>query len=199
MRTIIACAFICTAGAWLTYFGTDGFHAFTAEQARRYSALNNPVKVEPVTLTTHLGDEIEYFSNRNQYVVVEFIFTHCPTVCQALGRSFNQLQDRLEDENLNGIQLLSITFDLEVDGQTELAHFADRHGADDSIWLVARPQSEKQLGRLLKRFGIVVLNDPFYRFVHNGGLHIVSPDGRLVAIFDPEDVDGALEFLKTRA
>lgn len=199
MRTFISCALAAVIGYAAVYIGTDKFHAFTSEQARQYAALNNPIRVKPAVLTTHLGQDAEFFADHERYVIVEFIFTQCPTLCQSLGRSFSQIQDRLDAETgLERVRLLSISFDLEKDGTAQLAGFADRHGADAKRWLVVRPKNQKQLSGLLKRFGIVVLEDPLYRFVHNGGLHIVSPDGELVAIFAPNDVEGALEFLEAR-
>ena len=45
---------------------------------------------------------------------------------------------------------------------------------------------------MLQAFGVVVLPDPIFGFEHNAAIHIVS-DGRLVGIFDLEDIEGVMK------
>ena len=197
MKTLFAFIFVLLSGSVVIYYGTDQLNALTAESARRYGAIHNPKPVAPVMFTTHTGEVVEYFSGKNEIIVVDFVFTYCPTVCQMLGASFYRLQEAVRSKGIeNQVKFLSVSFDLAVDDVPELAAFADRHKADPAIWRVARPQNDQDLNYLLKTFGVVVLDDPLFRFVHNAGLHVVSPDRRLIAILNADDVEGALELLE---
>jgi protein SCO1/2 len=44
---------------------------------------------------------------------------------------------------------------------------------------------------LLSAYGVTVIPDRAGGFVHNAALHIIAPDGRLTAILDMDDLDGA--------
>lgn len=197
IKTLLATIGIFIVGVSTIHASTDRFSAFTAEGARRYSAINNPNSVLPIQLTTHTGEATTYFGNSDQILVVEFIFTHCPEVCQTLGRSFFQLQEKVRAIGIDDrVQFVSVSFDPEYDHVPELAAFAERHQARSEMWRVARPQTDDDLQYLLKTFGVVVIDDPFLRYVHNAGLHFVSPAGNLVAILDADDVEGGIELIK---
>ena len=125
-----------------------------------------------------LADEI------GRVVVVEFIYTTCPTICVALGESFAKLRDQIQTAGLaNRVRLISISFDLR-DSPDALRDYAQVHGADGGLWTTARPETEQALNALLKIFGITVVPDGAGGFVHNVALHVVDRQGRLVAIFD---------------
>jgi protein SCO1/2 len=76
-----------------------------------------------------------------------------------------------------------------------MAEYGRWHGADGRLWAVARP-AEGDLDALLKAYGITVIPDRAGGFTHNAALHVVSPDGRLQAILDMNDVDGAEDAIK---
>jgi protein SCO1/2 len=199
---LLASLSVLLIGGAIIYQGTDGLNALTAEQSRRYKALNNPSPVQPVSLMTQSGTQQSYFTagegaGEQKLMFVEFIFTKCLSVCITMGRSFHQLQEEVRRRNLTDkIAFVSISFDLERDHILALADFAEDHDADTDIWQVAKPNSQKDLQQLLKTFQVVVIEDPVFRYIHNAGLHIVSPDNRLVAILDAEDVQGGLDYIE---
>jgi protein SCO1/2 len=126
--------------------------------------------------------------------LVEFIYTSCPLLCQSAGAAFLRLQGLLQEASLaTDVQLLSVTFDLERDGPAELELYEKRHQADGRQWRIVRP-SPQDLEPLLQAFGVLVLPDPIFGFEHNAAIHLVS-EGRLVGIFDLEDIESVVKRL----
>ena len=59
------------------------------------------------------------------------------------------------------------------------------------------PASNAALRMLLRESGVVVIADGFGGYAHNAAIHVVTPEGKLVAIFDMERHREALAFAST--
>jgi protein SCO1/2 len=185
LRTAVATLVIAFALGAALWQSTDGLSAFTTEGARRLSVAEQPRSVPDVHLVDMRGRELTLADEIGRTVVVEFIYTTCPTICTALGESFANLQTGINRAGLaHQIRLISISFDLARDGPEALTDYAAAHGVDERVWITARPENEQALGALLKIFGVTVIPDGAGGFVHNAALHVVDRQGRLIAIFD---------------
>lgn len=123
--------------------------------------------------------------------MVEFVYTTCPSICQSAGADMARLRDRLAGAGLaDRVRLVSLSFDPETDTPELLADYGARHGADGRLWTVARPDPA-DLPALLAAYGVRVIPDGWGGWTHNAALHVVGPDGRLRAILDIDDLDGA--------
>lgn len=191
VRTAIATAAVLLAGVGAIFVATDGFRAFTSETARRLAVQRAPVPVPAVTLRDARGERFE-LPIGGRPMLVEFVYTSCPTLCVALGRSFAAIQDALEEAGAApALQLLSVSFDPARDDATALAAYAAAHGADPRRWRVALPEDEAALHTLLRAMGVVVIPDGEGGYVHNAALHLIDARGRVAAILDPEEIDRA--------
>ena len=154
---------------------TDGLRALTAESARRLEVANAPVIVPPTHLELATGETIKFADFAGRIVLVDFIYTRCPTLCIALGTSFARMQDALRRAGRNDVRLLSISFDPEHDTPEALRAYGEAYGADMRLWSLARvrPMSA-ELKRLLAVFGIVVIQDESGGFTHNAAIHLVD-------------------------
>ncbi|MDO9404858.1 MAG: SCO family protein [Polaromonas sp.] len=124
--------------------------------------------------------------------VVDFIYTRCPTVCQALGSEFFRMQEALRSEGVSGIRLLSVSLDPAVDGRAELAAYARLHKADPAFWTVAAPERISQGLALMRKIEVIAIADGWGGYVHNSALHVMDADGRVSAILDHADWEMAL-------
>ncbi|WP_018168388.1 SCO family protein [Thioalkalivibrio sp. ALMg9] len=177
---------------------TDGYRAFTAEEARRLAARENPAPVPAVTLEDARGGELDLARFGDRYVVLDFIYTGCHRACTTLGASFHRIQEALPEEVLgNRVALLSITFDLENDDAARLREYGERFGANPDAWYMARTRDQGELDRLLKHFQVVVIPDG-EDFAHNGAIYVVGPDGILQGIHDIDAVDEVVAYLEPR-
>jgi protein SCO1/2 len=195
LRTIAACLAVGCLGAAVLWETTDGGRALTTEGSRRLAALEAPTLVPDVVLTDRHNQPVSLRRHDGSITLLEFIYTTCPVLCQSAGAAFLRLQELLQAADLKtDVQLLSVTFDLDRDGPAELEVYEQRHQADGRQWRIVRPLP-RDLEPLLQAFGVLVLRDPIFGFEHNAAIHMVS-DGRLVGIFDLEDIEGVVKRLE---
>jgi protein SCO1 len=167
--------------------GTEGFRVVTSEGARQLAIARAPRAVPPVVLVDQDGVSFSMDDYRGKTLLVEFIYTRCPTLCSVLGDEFSQVRELVGDgATQRNIELLSISFDSENDDREALRLYADRYGATAPRWRVAMPVERGDLAALLQTFGVVVIADGIGGFVHNGAIYVVDVSGRLVRIIDPD-------------
>lgn len=177
---------VVAAGVAALSVQTDGFRVVTSEGARRLEVARAPRVVSPVSLIDQDGAAFSLADYRGRLLLVEFVYTSCPTICGLLGDTFGRLQDLLRGQPAAGkLSLLSISFDATRDGPAELKRYGDRFGARAPRWRIAVPPAV-ELPKLLKSFGVVVIPDGMGGFVHNAAISIVDAKGRLVRVLDPD-------------
>lgn len=199
LRTLLASLAIALAGGGALAAVTDGFRAFTAESARRMEVRAHPVEIPAVTLQVQSGAHIDLADFRGQWLLVDFIYTRCPTVCLALGADFAQLQRLLAKPIATGrLRLLSVSFDPGHDSPERLADYLQRFGDRGTGWVAARPITADGLGQLKRAFGITVVPDAYGGYTHNAAIHLVDPRGRLVEILDRGDAERVAQDVRRR-
>ncbi len=198
-RTLLASLAIALAGGGGLAAVTDGFRAFTTESARRLAVHAHPVEIPRVELQTQSGARVEFADFRGEWLLVDFIYTRCPTICLALGGDFAQLQRLLAGPIAAGrLELLSVSFDPANDTPGQLAAYQQRFGDRGKGWVAARPLTADGLRQLKLAFGITVIPDQYGGYTHNTAIHLVDPHGRLVEILDTGDVQRVAQDLRWR-
>jgi protein SCO1 len=190
LRTLLLSIALILAGGGVLYAATDELQAFTSEAARRIAVRRHPIEVPSVTLETQSGARIDIASLRGKWLLVDFIYTRCPTYCVALGSEFAQLQDRLAGPLGKGtVELVSISFDPAHGKPRALAAYLQRAHSRGAGWVAARPIDSDGLDALERAFGITVIPDGLGGYTHNAAIHVVDPQGRLIEIVDPGQSD----------
>lgn len=201
LRTAFACALL-ALGAW---FGaswlTHGFQVWTAEGARRLEVVQQPIAAPPVKVE---GPNVapqnlhQLLAGSGHVTIVDFVYTHCESLCLALGNTFQQMQAALRAEPKDaGVRLLSVTFDPQRDSVERLRWYAtELMKADPALWRFVRVPDASQAQHLLDRFQVVVVPDGRGDFQHNGALLVVDAQGRLVRIFDLAEQQMALDYAR---
>jgi protein SCO1/2 len=189
-RTALVSAALLLVGAVVLAAATDGFRAFTTETARRVAVRRQPADLPAVALENQSGARFTLADLRGKWLLVDFIYTRCPTFCTALGADFARLQQQLARPIAQGtVQLLSISFDPTHDRPSQLAAYLGRFGGRSMMgWQAARPLNPDGLQQLTTAFGITVIPDQHGGYTHNAAIHLVDPEGRLVDIFDLGDL-----------
>ncbi len=184
LKTPAALALILGAALAALALVTDGFRVVTSESARRLAVARDPLPL-PVA---HLADGSELGTDiraDGRVVLLDFIYTHCESLCTALGTNYQQLQREIRQRRLGReVRLLSLSFDPERDDPATLAHYARSLGADPALWQVDTIPDPAERAALLAAVGIVVVPDGHGDFVHNAAIHVVDGDGRLRRIHD---------------
>lgn len=196
LATLTAALFALAVGLVVSFAVTDGFTAFTLESARRQQAMRSPRLVASLPVELAEGQQRTLSDWQGRYVLIDFIFTRCTTLCTALGSEYARLKRALGAEiQSDRVRLLSVSIDPGRDQLSDLAAYRLRYTHDVRGWDIGRPNDEDQLALWLKSFGVVVIPEPLEGIAHNAAIHVVAPNGRLVAIFDLEDIDAAASYV----
>lgn len=195
--SILASAIALTAGVAALSVATDGGRAWTAESARRVAIEQNPIAIEPLSLIAFDSPDLtvslqSLWGNPiggSKLVLMEFIYTQCPTVCQVMGAEFAAIQNHLfELEERADVRLLSVSFDPQ-DDLAAMGAYGKRYAATEKWWTLAIPENRDQLRQLQHQLGSIVIPEPTVGFIHNSAIYAIY-QGRVVAILDHDDRQG---------
>lgn len=180
---------------------THGFEVWTFDGRRQLQWQAGELRAQPVALRRSDGSAPRLWGDAGATpaaYLVDFIYTRCPSVCRALGGEYQQMQRELvlrggAEPTLRGVRLVSISFDVEHDDPTRLAHHAADLRADPLVWTLAVPATAGDASTLLRSLGVVVIPDGEGGFVHNGDIHLLDELGRLRGLFAFDEWPQALE------
>jgi protein SCO1 len=195
---LVLLALVLSTGMAVLAFETDGFRVVTSAGARQLSVERAPQMMPDARLVDQDGSPFTLSAYRGRAVLVDFIYTRCPTICGVLGDDFANVLQLMKARRLSTpIDLLSISFDPRNDGRESLRLYGERFGAKAPRWRVAKPIDEHELAGLLQSFGVVVIPDGTGGFIHNDAVYVIDARGRLARILDPDGaaplVDAAFE------
>lgn len=201
-RTALVTLALALTGWWSAAWLTRDFQVWTMEGARRLSVIEQPVAAPKVALAGPGITETDlhaWLSGSGRATIVDFVYTRCPTVCTTLGSSFQQLQQALAKDPADGVKLLSISFDPTHDDLPSLQRYAAQWRADPSRWGIATVRDAGQLQHLLSAFQVVVIDDGSGGYEHNAALLVLDGRGRLIRIFDTNELELALNHARSIA
>jgi protein SCO1 len=168
-------------------FETRGFRVVTSAGARQLSVERAPQQLPDVRLVDQDGHGFSLSWYRGRPVLIDFIYTRCPTLCGVLGDDFHGVLELMSSAGTGApIDLLSISFDPQNDDREALQLYGDRYGAKAPHWRIAAPTDDRGLAALLQSFGVVVIPDGLGGFIHNSAVYLVDARGRLARILDAD-------------
>ncbi len=195
----IAVSVIILFGLVVFLVGTDGFQAFTTEQARTNQLIKEQPQVPNVELEdsksrTYSIEELQ----QNKYLFITFMYTNCATVCPQLERNMQEVYQQLPVSMIkDDIQFLSISFDTEHDDPETLEKYRSYFDSDGETWRMARINDQEELTSLLDQLGVIVIPDDYGNFQHNTAFYLVDKDGYLIDVMDYTEIDQAVERIKS--
>jgi len=180
-------ALVLSAGTAGLAFETDGFRVVTSVGARQLSVERAPQPLpEDARLVDQEGTPFTLDAYKGRPVLVDFIYTRCPTICGLRGDDFADVLRLITAGGSDAsIDLLSISFD-PADDREALQLYGERFGAKAPHWRIAAPADARTRTVLLQSFGIVAMPDGMGGFVHNDAVYVVDAHGRLARILDPD-------------
>jgi protein SCO1 len=97
-------------------------------------------RVSNVNLTNQLGDPVSLDSLQGKVIVIDFFFTHCPSICPILTHNLKQMQDGLKQKDnmkpndTSFVHFLSFSVDPQRDSASVLKKYADKFGINPDVW-----------------------------------------------------------------
>lgn len=97
-------------------------------------------KVNPPALTNQLGQQVSFNDVPDKVLVVDFFFTHCPSICPTMTSNMRRLQKLMNSKDPRRVidtplaHLVSISIDPKRDTVPVLKKYADKNGVDHNRW-----------------------------------------------------------------
>lgn len=146
-------------------------------------------KVADLTLTNQLGRKISLNKDlRGKILVIDFIFTNCPTVCPRLSANMKELQKAYIKKNPDLVQFISISVDPERDSVPALRAYADRYDADHDRWWFLTGNKDSIFNYAKNELGLLLNNaDVPGDFVHSQQMVLIDTFRNIRGYFDGLD------------
>lgn len=200
--------FVCTIcivflGIYVLLLATDFGRSFTTEGFRRHQIALQPAPVPNMALVDAQGDQQllqDSIIQDGRYVILDFFYTACQTICISQAAIFNSLQEKIKERHLEDrVRLVSISFDPEHDDVKAIRQYGDRVRADPRIWNLFTLYSANDLKSVLDSFGIYVIQvPPLGDLDHNAAFHLIDPQGNLMKIGSLDDSDDLLSIVQMK-
>lgn len=160
----------------------------------------HPFEVQDFTFQTQNEEFVSLSDLRGQYVLLYFGYTHCPDVCLITLSEIRLIHEQL-GEQADDLQYVFVSVDGERDTPARMRqHFEPRGVAD---YMLGMTGTEPTLTRIGVDYGLFYsLNKDegeYYTVDHSANLYLISPEGRLEAIFAfGTEVDVIVEYIQER-
>ena len=120
---------------------------------------------------------------KNKIYVVDFFFTHCPTICPIMTKNMAKVYDAFkEDEN---ILFLSHTIDVKNDSVPQLKKYANTIGISSSKWHMVTAE-KNVIYNLAKQYMVSAEEDPNSPggYMHSGAFILMDGQHRIRGYYD---------------
>lgn len=92
--------------------------------------------VSNLHLTNQLGQQVSFDELKGKIIVLDFFFTHCPSLCPKLAVAMKKLQNSFPNQD-SIVQFVSISIDPQHDSVAQLRKWAEKFEVNpDSWWLL---------------------------------------------------------------
>ncbi|WP_455662926.1 SCO family protein [Pradoshia sp.] len=139
-------------------------------------------EVESFTFKNQDNADISLEDLKGKVWVADFVFTNCTTVCLPMTANMKKLQERLVEEGVEDVQLISFSVDPEIDKPEVLREYGEKFNADFSNWHFLTGYSQDKIESFsLDSFKVIVQkpegND---QVTHSVSFSLVDQEGRVV-------------------
>ena len=107
--------------------------AQTTQESKKYKTEFSEYTIPDLTLINHNAQSVslQELLAEDKPIVLNFIFTSCPTICPVLTSTFAKLQSSLQTHHPK-VQMISVSIDPEHDTPTVLHDYAEKFKANDN-------------------------------------------------------------------
>ncbi|HET54446.1 MAG TPA: SCO family protein [Ignavibacteria bacterium] len=136
--------------------------------------------------------EVIYPQNvKGKIAVIGYIFTNCPDICPLTTNNMRLVREALKQENITGVEFITITFDPEYDTPSVLKEYAEVRRLDTSDWIFLT--GDKSItDQVMRDVGVVAVpsdstkmasGEMMYFYVHTDRINLMDEDGRIRASY----------------
>lgn len=154
--------------------------------------------VQDFEAITQDGEPITRGDFDGKWWVADFIFTNCTTICLPMTSNMKKLQDKLSDENLENVELVSFSVDPDFDSPEVLTAYAEEHGADLTNWTFLTGYDFETVQDIsMNSFKSMLAPPPEGddQVIHGVSFFLVNPDGEIIKNYDGRKADDMDEII----
>lgn len=146
-------------------------------------------KVKELTLTNQLGQQVSLNKDlKGKVLVIDFIFTTCPSICPRLSANMREIQKAYIKKNPELVQFISISVDPDRDSVPVLRAYADRYNADHDRWWFLTGNKDSIFDYAKNELGLILDNaDVAGDFVHSQKMILVDTARNIRGYFNGLD------------
>lgn len=156
---------------------------------RELSAAGDTVyhKLPEFSFINHLGDSITEADTKGKYIVADYFFTTCQTICPVMSNHMEKVQEEFINDSL--VILLSHTVDPETDSVPVLKAYAEAHHAIPGKWhfLTGDKKSLYDLARYGYLISALEGDGGPEDFIHSDKIVLIDKDKRIRGFYDGTD------------
>ena len=148
-----------------------------------------------------LGDTITKEEVKGKVCLVDFFFSHCPTICPMMTLNMKKIQDRVERECLDNVEFISYTVDPQRDSVERLFEYANSYDVNFDNWhlMTGDQQSIYELG--INGYLVPNQEDALAPggFLHSEKMILIDQDQRIRGYYDgtnPENISKIVKDVK---
>jgi protein SCO1/2 len=142
------------------------------------------------TLRDQSGRAVSLAAQRNRYVVVTFLYTHCPDVCPVIAGTLNRVLQTSVGRRA-GLRVLAVSVDPKGDTPAAVTRFVREHRLVSSFHYLTG--SRPALQRVWKGFNVAAAPGPNGTVTHSTFEILIDPQGRERLIYDSSVTAAAVE------
>ncbi len=155
----------------------------TAAPAFRGTDLSPAQAAPGFTLTDQAGRRVSLASQRGHYVVVTFLYTHCPDVCPVIAGNLNRLLGTATAHR-GGLRVLAVSVDPAGDTPAAVHRFVREHGLVPAFRYLTG--SRAQLAPVWHGYHIAATPLQNGTVAHSTFEILVDPQGKERVIYDAQ-------------
>jgi len=143
--------------------------------------------VSNMHFTNQLGQQVSFNDLKGKIIVLDFFFTHCPTICPQLAKSMKKLQNSFPN-NDSIVQFVSISIDPKHDSVAQLRKWAAKFNVNpDSWWLLTGDRDSIYRFALNEMKASVADADVDTAFIHTQNFFLLDKERVVRGWFDGLD------------
>lgn len=134
------------------------------------------------------GQTIRLADVKGSVFVVEYFFTTCGTICPAMNKQMQRVQNAYM--NNNQVKILSFTVDPDIDTVAQMKNYAEGHGAKTGKWHFLTGDKDKLYDLARKSFFVLKpaeaenQGDANSDFIHTNNFVLVDKELRIRGYYD---------------
>ncbi|MDH4263664.1 MAG: SCO family protein [Spirochaetia bacterium] len=164
---------------------TGGFRHFTSYSYAMYRAGTPPRNMPDLKMVDYDQKNIDFNRWKGKYILVDFMYLHCSSVCGILRSRLYDYQKELAPYLKKNLVMVSVSFDPQRDTTTILKETWRSLGAEPNWIFASLKGTNEEIINEMYKFGIVIIKTPEGDFNHTTMHYLINPDGKLIKVIDP--------------